>query len=119
MSDDQSFDDGPIGQVALEFVCTDQGSHAPIAFGFITFAEHEDRPTAFIRTHRIERGEDQYSERLDERCPRCRRHHRLNRDTMHRLAIALLAANLDEARAWRRRNELFRRSVDMSSREFL
>lgn len=119
-------DSGPIGQVSVDFVCTDRGSHAPVQFGWVTWSEDDDVEEAgpaniFIRSRGVESGSSQLAPRLDDRCPRCGRHPRYNTLTLRQIAAAMLAANLDEARRhsdWgRRRKRLFRRPFDVSFRD--
>jgi hypothetical protein len=93
-------DDGPIGQVNVQFVCTDRGAHAPLSFGWVSYSElDDDEPPVFIRSRGVEPGHDQLSHRLDDKCPRCGRHPKYNAQTLHKIVAAILAANLDEARS--------------------
>lgn len=122
-------DDSGAGYVAVEFVCTDRGAHAPVAFGFVSYSEWDDEepitPIVFTRTRGVGKevspGAGQLSDRLDDRCPRCGRHPKYNAQTLRRIAAAVLEANLADARAYtdwgRRRKRLFTRRVDVSSLE--
>ncbi|MBX7453396.1 hypothetical protein GR927_35905 [Mycolicibacterium sp. 3033] len=115
--------DGPVGQVAVEFLCTDRGTHGPVVFGFITHNEldEDDDAVRFVLTLRIKPGDRQEFDRLDVRCPRCGRHPRYSADTLRRVGSELLAANFEKARAtppkrWGRR-QLFIKQFDVSYRD--
>lgn len=91
----------------LQIVCTGGGSHAPVPFGFCTFHASDDR-VRIIRTigRRGLRAElatvDQESksllasvrqevQRLDDQCPRCKRHPKYNQQTLRRIVETIAA----------------------------
>jgi hypothetical protein len=117
--------DGPTGQVAVDFICTDRGNHGPVQFGFASYAEGDDDvvddlgpvPLTFVRTRGVMPGDNQQSQRLDDKCPRCGRHPRYNERVLRAIASAVLAANLEPARRKNSRKRLFRRTFDVSFRD--
>jgi hypothetical protein len=114
------------GAVAVRFVCTDRGGHAEVEFGWVDWSENDNvddgSAGVFIRSRGSEPDGSQFASRLDEKCPRCGRHPRYNTTTLKKIAAAVLAANLDEARGhvadWgRRRGRAFSRPFDVSFRD--